>query len=189
MKQRFLNTADLVAHNIKQVFYMKPPPLRRRTELYSFNNPSTVNSIISGSDKELGGSSECSVDWVQDKNANNHHLLFKGNLSFDLPPGALNPASGYCGFRTKKLIGTFFGSLKHDLSLISLISNSSKLISSGLTAAKCVTSKWKGPGCFKMDTPMVFILSAGSSACTSVTAPACVKINLLNGIFQRIVNP
>ncbi|KAJ1505166.1 hypothetical protein HMI55_001718, partial [Coelomomyces lativittatus] len=119
MKQRFLNTADLVAHNIKQVFYMKPPPLRRRTELYSFNNPSTVNSIISGSDKELGGSSECSVDWVQDKNANNHHLLFKGNLSFDLPPGALNPASGYCGFRTKKLIGTFFGSLKHDLSLFS----------------------------------------------------------------------
>lgn len=89
--------------------------MKRRVDLYRFNAPHTVTDLVTGSDKDIGGFSECAVEFVKTP----PHLLFRGNISFDLKPDTLTISAGYCGFRTKEPVGTLFGSLNHDLTLFS----------------------------------------------------------------------
>lgn len=70
--------------------------------LYDFVEPKTINNFDLITDSDIGGKSEASLT-----TSVNGRLLFKGNVSTELEKNQNIDHSGFCGIRSKPVVGLF----------------------------------------------------------------------------------
>lgn len=70
--------------------------------LYDFVEPETINNFDLITDQDVGGKSVATMS-----TSDNGRLLFKGKLSTELDQGSNVDHSGFCGIRSKPVIGLF----------------------------------------------------------------------------------
>jgi len=109
--------ADLIWKETQKVIKSKmtPPPLTvpKRIPVVDFAKPASVGDWTWGSDKAIGGLSECELE----HNSDEGHAVWSGNLSTEIPANSRVTRSGYCNLRSVPAMPSLFGETFLDLSL------------------------------------------------------------------------
>ncbi|ORZ38086.1 hypothetical protein BCR44DRAFT_125596 [Catenaria anguillulae PL171] len=92
---------------------MAPTEVPRRLPLYSFATPESLQSLLVGTDKDMGGLSEATLELNKDPET--PAAVFRGTLSTTVPDDCKYIASGYAGIKTRRLPRTLFGQTYHKL--------------------------------------------------------------------------
>jgi NADH dehydrogenase [ubiquinone] 1 alpha subcomplex assembly factor 1 len=93
--------------------------------LHDFHTPDSIGSCKTLSDKDIGGYSQVTLDWVQNSGTASDRTLqgpgyaqFHGNISTELPPNKPDvQRSGYAAWRTLERKPTLFGKALYNIDM------------------------------------------------------------------------
>lgn len=92
--------------------------------LYDFKDPRSINNFICISDADIGGKSTAHLN-----TSKYGRLLFHGNASIDIDDNAVIDHSGFCGIRSKPVVGLF-----------------KKVVLTDMEGFDCIEIKYRGDG-------------------------------------------